>query len=408
MSIEQRPGGEKNPSGFKVPVFDVVPFSEGGPKESITITPEALYEDNHSPKSEAARIIWRENRAGKKLIAVILCGDPREKTPIPEQAVEIRKIAAGGTEVQQYAPLFNSRGIKNILVMSHFDGEAYEVGHRPPGCGGLDAKAKDFGQEEEPKGDIERYIKKGILHPDPLLQAYHSAAMIARTTDKVVNVALQDHRTGNIYPLGGFSTKDNTYVMCIDPDLVFHGKYKPEEIYSGETVPHLPDRQVNPVLLSFLEEYRERQKKFDKKRPQFFDSQRVIDPRIIALSTDIRPFGKVKFDKFGEPNMIFKLNVPREKIDDKDFTIQEAHLEEVFQQAEYPVRHSTENCEPKTSFCSSDTFYIETGSFDYSIDIAIKLLRKRWMQMWLQEKPGAKLIVAETKAGEITKIEQTA
>ena len=397
----------KTPSGLEIPVFDAAPFSEV-PKELIPITPQSLYDDNHSPKAEAARSEWRENRAGKKLTVVILCGDPREITPNPEQTVEIRKIAAGGEEAEQYIPLFNSRGVQNILVMSHFDSEAYEVGKRPPGCGGLDAKAKVFGKEEEPKGDIETYLKKGILHPDPILQAYHSAAMIAKLTDRIVNIALQDHRTGDIYSLGGFSTKDSAYVMCTDPVLVFHGRYNPEEIYRGETVPHLPDRQVNSTMLAFLENYRESQKRFNKKRPDFFDSQRIINPRIVALSTDIRPFGQVKFDKYGEPNMIFKLNVPTEKIDDTNFVIGSAYLEEALQQVEYPLRHSTENCEmPGTSFCDTDTFYIETRSFDYSVEIARTILRKRWMQEWLKIKPG-QLIVAETRAGEIKRIEQVA
>lgn len=398
---------KKTPSGLEIPVFDATPFTER-PKELATITPQALYEDNHSPRAEEIRAKFRENRTAKKLTLVFLCADPREITPNPEQAEEIRKIAAGGEEVNQYASLLRDRGIRNILVMSHFDSEAYEIGKRPSGCGGLDAKAKVFGQETEPKGDIETYIKKGVPHPDPFLQAYHSAAMIARATDKVVNAALQDHRTGNIYPLGGFSKKDSAYVMCIDPDLIFHGEYNPEEIYKEETIPHLPDRQVNSAMLEFLEQYRESQKKFAKKRPQFYDSQRVINPRIVTLSTDIRPFGKVKFDRFGEPNMIFKLNIPRRKIDDTDFVIEDYYLEEALQQAEYPIRHSFEHCKaPGESFCDTDTFYIETRSFDYSIEIARKILRKRWMQEWLKIKPG-QLMVAETRAGEIKRIEQIA
>jgi len=398
---------KKTPSGFEIPVFDAAPFKET-PKESIIITPQTLYDDNHSNEAETARSKWRENRAGKRLTLVFLCADPREITPNPEQAEEVRKIAAGGKEVKQYVPLLNDRGVKNILVISHFDSEAYEVGKRPPGCGGLDAKAKVFGQEEEPKGDIQTYLKKGIPHPDPLLQAYHSAAMIARATDKVVNIALQDHRTGNIYPLGGFSAKDSAYVMCIDPDLIFYGRYNPEDIYREETVPYLPDRQINPALLSFLEQYRDAQKRFAKKRPDFYDSQKIINPRIVTLSTDIRPSGRVKFDKFGEPNMIFKLNVPRKKIDDRDYVIEAVYLEEAIQQAEYPLKHAIENCEePGTSFCETDTFYIETRSFDYSVEIAKTILRKRWMQEWLKTEPN-QLIVAETRAGEIKRIEQVA
>lgn len=409
---KEREFGHKGPiirrdSGLEVPVFDASPFSEGS-RELTPITPETLYEDNHSTKAESARSRWRENRAARNLTLVFLCADPREITPNPEQAEEVRKIAAGGDEVKQYAPLLNDRGVKNILVMSHFDSEAYEEGKRPPGCGGLDAKAKVFGQEQEPKGDIETYLKKGIPHPDPILQAYHSAAMIARVTDKVVNAALQDHRTGNIYPLGGFSAKDSAYIMCIDPDLIFHGKYNPEEIYRESVVPHLPDRQLNPAMLSFLEQYRDAQKKFAKKRPNFFDSQKIINPRIVTLSTDIRPSGKIKFDQYGEPNTIFKLNVPRKKIDDTDFVIENSYLEEALQQAEYPLKHSTENCEtPGTSFCDTDTFYIETRSFDYSIEIAEKILKRRWMQEWLKRKPG-QIIVSEARAGEIRRIEQVA
>ena len=84
------------------------------------------------------------------------------------------------------------------------------------------------------------------------------------------------------------------------------------------------------------------------------------------------------------------------------------YLEEALQQLEYPLRYATENCEkPGTSFCDTDTFYIETGLFDYSIEIARRALRKRWMQTWLKREPN-QLIVAETRAGEIKKIEQVA
>ncbi|MDP2638316.1 MAG: hypothetical protein Q8P26_04620, partial [Candidatus Levybacteria bacterium] len=173
-------------------------------QEEIMITPKALLEDNHSTNSEQLRKTWEENRRRGNLTVYFTCGDARIWTASPEESTSIRSIAAGGSKYP-YSDLVNNRGVGQIVVLDHHDGDTAEPGQIPSGCGGLAAKEQFNGHQDKAEKGIAEYIKHEVKHPDVIVQALLTAEEIAMQTQKPVMAATQDHLTEEVFPIAVFS-----------------------------------------------------------------------------------------------------------------------------------------------------------------------------------------------------------
>ncbi len=150
---------------------------------------------------------------------------------------------------------------------------------------------------------------------------------------------------------------------------------------------------------------REHAAELHEKYRDFRKMQKVQNPKVVALSTGIRPLAVTYPEIFSDPNTVFQLSVARDRIDDTSIYISDEILETTFNQAEYPLTHAVAHYgSDEKPFSKTNSVLIETPYFDQSESLAAKLSEKAWMKNWLSL-PNHQIIVAQKKAGIVSQIE---
>lgn len=385
---------------------------EARSREAVIITPDSIDQDNKSEPANNRRGIWRQARGSDttsgRLMLIKRCADARLITPVPERAMEIDSIATAGS-LDHYSALMQHPAFTNgaFIALGHYNGLSSSIDRMPEGCGGLGAKkSQQKLMEHEVKTEgIEGFIRRNIDHPDVVIATSITALKMATMTDRPTIAAVQDHRTGDINVLGVFSRDKSEYVTAVDPLLLFQGKYRPDEIYK-DGMPSLDFSSLPPSVQEMMIDYDVQQKALRAIMPfPFLETyQEGQFPSMIAIETEVKPL-EVRQPGLTElPNRVFRLNIPRQKLGNGIHVPQNA-LDMVLEQAEYPFRQAVKNAgNPNGDFYQTHTLFINTGSMDQSQEVARQILEQPYSFPWIQRE-GNQVIIAESVAGEIQKID---
>lgn len=374
-------------------------YSEKTVAEAVSISPDSIWADNHSPEAQRGLETFDALRKAGRLTGLRRCPDPREDDLVPEETADMSYISASG-DFDSYKRLYNSPAFMDFIALGHYAGDTLGIGKAPTGCGGLAARAViDSGRNLDLK-DVQAYANRCIPHPDVLVNTFLSASETAKRTDKDVLAAVQDHLTGAITPFAFFSGRDSHYVSSINPDFLVH-EYNPAQIYKMGFIPSIPDSALPAHLQHIVGEYRRRQAAMIIAKPDYAKAHRINNPLVVEYSSDFRP-PKIKRPKLASiQNSIFLLNVPRTRVGDY-IDIDEDALNNVIDQTEYPIAHAVENKgKPEKSFSRTNTLYVETGSMDVSRTVVGKILERPWMATW-----DGQIIISKIRGGKIQDIDQ--
>lgn len=390
-------------------------FTGGGNPEStplnqaakeVIITAKLLEDDNHSDQAGENRKLWQKNRTEGVMHAVLSCGDARNILTEPEKSYGLLSIAAAG-DVEPYRQILDFQGVRDIVVLTHFDSETVRPGKAPSGCGGLGEKEKILqnGLPATVEGAV-KYVNRRINDPDPVIQSVIKAQELSRYVNKPILAATQDHRTGKLEMLAAYWRINGVYHSVINDQLEFgdidQAHYNPAKLYKDGIPSINPDKL--PDTFELFQEYAlANQRMVDSMRRKYPDIQerlRVQNPHTLLLTTEPQPARLRYPNNFDEPGSYVKLTVPRYKDSrNKIRNVREEDLEETLEQGNYFITHAVENHDDKTKpFSKLGTLLIETGDIDLSVNLANKALLKDWMYDWSQI-PEHHIIAAEVKGG---------
>lgn len=358
---------------------------EGPRQESLIITPDSLMQDNHTPFAQQRREEFESARIGGALIGVDRCSDAR--VSVIGNSISVGSISAAETPTLNLA---KDRGLAAWMSLSHFD------------CGGSKAKQK-IGDEPQ-NGGIEKYVAEKIAHPDPIIQTIITAEEIASLSEKPVLAAVQDHLDHTIYPIAYFQMEDGqmTSVSAVRTRDIL--KYNPDRIYEAG-IPTIGERSMPNVFRQLLDQNRRDVQKTLAQYPNLREMQEVQKPRMVMFSTDIRS-AKIKYPNISAvPGSMFKVFVPRQKVDG-DINILDEDLLNSLNQLQYPISQAVANADsPDMPFSNTDRLIIETGNLSLSRSLAQKAMEQEWMQDWFNL-PDRQIILVQTLAGIISAAEQ--
>jgi hypothetical protein len=138
--------------------------------------------------------------------------------------------------------------------------------------------------------------------------------------------------------------------------------------------------------------------------PDFTKAQEVQNPKTLLLSTSTKP-ARIRYPKiFGLPGTFFSLRLGRERIDGGDI-VDTSSMRDALNQAHFAIHKSIANHETEKDFSRLNTVLIETSNLDTSLDLAVELGQKPWMQEWMRL-PNHKILLARTRAGVTDHIER--
>lgn len=266
----------------------------------------------------------------------------------------------------------------------------------PEGCGGLNAK-KEIGEEKHEHGVL-GYVSEKVRFHDAAMQAVWTALRVANLSEKPVLAALQDHLDFTIYPVAIFDKEQRR--SDVDSELleaILRGKFNPD-IYKDGRLPSIKEDSLPDLFTRLLEQNRKEAEKLNIAYADLRKLQKVQKPRMVLLSTDIRA-ARVKYPVIaGVPGSIFRVHVPREKIEGKP-TISPKDFENSLRELEYPIHHSFENhSDSEKPFSNTDRLLIETPDIDLSVELTRKLIDEDWMRKWLSL-PDRRIIAMQAKSG---------
>lgn len=375
------------------------PIERGVRQENLIISPQTLFTDNHSPKADEARARFNETRAKREISAWIRCADARVKTA--GDSISIGNISAASLPNESIA---SHRSLESLIAITHIDGGTIEAEKMPTGCGGLAAKA-DIGDRECEDG-IEKYVSEKISSKDPVAQALRTAERLAYlSADKPVLAATQNHLNYDIYPIAYFQVVRGQLVSVssVKPEDIIN--YNPERIYK-DGFPTIEEGMLPDVLKKIIEQNRSEAQDIFAKYPDLTSLQKVQNPRMIFLSTDIRS-ARVRYPELSSvPGSIFKVHVEREKLED-GVSVKETNILDALSQLQYPIEHyAIKNYDDQTKpFSRTDRLVVETGDIELSRTIANEALKKSWMKKWITL-PDRKILLVQTNAGVSNVIEE--
>lgn len=348
-------------------------------KKAPKITPELLFEDNHSKDTKVLREEWEGYRDEGMLTLILRCSDSRIVLPNPQKARSIRTIAAGGLK-EPYRGVFENETVEQILILAHHDGETIKPHKMPEGCGGLKAKGSTENGKEYLTG-IQAYVAQEVEHPDVIMHAWRSAAETAIHTNKSILAATQDHLTGEIVPLAVYSNHGRNLTSAVNPLLLDEDRYDPKSLYANG-IPSLTQEELPYRFRDYLKEYSIQLKKLHRTHPNLSKTQKIQSPSILVITDRTQPLEGAYPRTMSEPNTTFKLSVARTtgKPD-----ISDASIERSLNQAEYPIEHFP-----------IQSVFIETFDMGISEKIARKILRKNWME---KRSSSIDLIVGQANHG---------
>jgi hypothetical protein len=379
--------------------------------EVMYVTTEFLIQENQSDKASERINAWNTNRQDGQLIAQKRCGDARTSLTKATRSVDIRYIACGGPN-EPFGNLLNSSGVLMAGNFTHYDGEEMDryisnptQDRMPITCGGQKAALDGVKGHE----GIGCYIEHDVEHFDPTIQAVVTAAEAAKTTDKIVFAASQDHLTGKATPLAVFADHGRKSASAIPQAEIYEMLFRPDSYNSRRIYqngfPTLLPHEMPDQLAEFFASNSSQINEMSQRFPDLSERLKVQDPGLVVLSTDIRPV-VVRYPGLEAPGSFFELRVPRTKVNGTDVQIDVAELERVLYQAEYPITHATHNADQQGQpFASTKQLLIETRDMTKSQHLAEVISKKPWMQKWLQL-GDTEILTAQTVGGKLQEIEQ--
>lgn len=381
------------------------------------ITPDLLEDDNNSFEARENRRKWQENKAKGIMHAVIGCSDARNVLTLPEQSYGLLSIAASG-DMEPYQQVLEFEGVRDVLVISHYDSETLKPGEAPSGCGGLGEKAKMLQNGTTPSEGVKGvagYLDKRVKHPDILVNSALIAQEITQRTNKPTAAATQDHRTGKLDLFAIFWRRNGIILNVLNNALTlqdFHpANFDPKKLYVNGIPSINPDALPDYFHMFREYAYANQQMVIDLRRkyPNITELLRTQNPHTLVLTTIPEPLKNRYPATYDEPGSYAKLAVPRYK--DRENNIREVRpedLEETLDQADYFITHAVANHHDKTKpFSKVGTLFIETSDINLSKKTADAAIQRPFIQDWL-EFPEHHIIAAEVRGGTATQFLEVA
>lgn len=374
------------------------------------LTPELLIKDNQSPIAENFLNRWNEDLYVQNISVILGCSDPRLITHSTGIAM-MRSIGAT-TLPELYDSVLNEKfNPRAVIVMAHHDGETVKPHQMPKGCGGLGAKAMQ-GHEDEPHKKLEysaSYINKYIIHSDPFIHGLYTGHEIAERSRRPTLVVTQDHRTGTLYPLASFIPslgKDLIVRSAIPLRSGFEGRYDPSEIYRNG-IPNLTEKEIPYEFGVFMRRHNLFAEQVRKSHPDLYTTQKMINPSIVALTTELRSM-QARFPTAigASPNTIFTVTVPRDSKTKDSYTLDIEGMKRALDQTHFAFAHALEHeGDPEQAFSrlySHGTLLIEGDNLKQLNEVAEYSLELPYIKEWSKIK-GNKIILMETNKGRVLK-----
>ncbi len=369
-------------------------------RELAEITPDVLREDNRSDLSKSRIKKFQDARDSGNLIIEDQCCDARPPEAESEKIVRLPSIAGSGP-ISPFSKVYADPRSKGIITKPHYSEVTFKLGQRPGGCGGGEGKETHM-QNGIPaeEGDIDKWIKKYVPHSDVVINSLYRAGILARLFDKPVLATAAAHDTGKLSLLGWFKKRPSgsiENVTAIPVSFLFAGNYRPAEIYA-EGVPSLDRGEVPDVFQERIQAHEDYIEQLKRKYNDFSEAQRVQNPKLLLISPNIKGPAIRYANTLGRPGSAFEVRFGRERIDE-DITVDKEILSEALNQAHFPIARSVAHHEDDTKdFSRLNRILIETASMDLSLDLAMELADRAWMQDWMNL-PNHRIMVARTRAG---------
>lgn len=379
---------------------------------SNTITAESLKEDNHSHPVVDYLESWQENLNEQNITFVLGCSDPRLLIARHATA-DIRSIGAAALP-ELYSSILNKKvNPRAIIVVVHHDGETVKPGEMPKGCGGLSVRATLSTNDYTKRGYSAKYVGEHIAHQDPFIQGVFTGEEIAELSKCPVLVVTEDHRTGQIYPLTSFLPRQSHDLLIrssISLRSGFEGRYNPKKIYSSG-IPQIASDQIPSEFTVFMKRHELFVKSVKNRIPSLYLDQKIINPSVVALTTEIRPIQSRFPNLLGKkPNTVFTVTIQRQtrKIKE-DYDVNIESMNRALDQVHYAFSHALENKgNPELGFSrlyNHGTMLIEGDIASQLDQIAKAALATPYIQEWIKIK-GNKIITLETSKGRVQKAKE--
>ncbi len=309
-------------------------------KES-EITPQSLWEDNHSDEANKRREQFEKAKANNDITLVYRCSDSRLLICY-QNIMANPAIAAAGSRT----PFVNASSesyVKNLSMITHDP------------CGGQSAKESQERHGVPKDEDIHEFVEQYVLSSDPVEQAIRSARRISTFTDKPVLAAVHTQEDGQIKP---------------------YAVYQNGKVLLGQNV-------EQDKFGDFLIRNETYVKMLKGKYPDLTTTQKVQNPGLVAIFENMRPFDILYPNTSDKPGSVFRIRIPR-----ANDHLEPNHVSLVVRQAHYPI----------ANFDKAKRVLIETKKMEDSKLIASHLARRPWMRQWLQQ-PDHQVFVAQADDG---------
>ncbi|MCR4276694.1 MAG: hypothetical protein NUV87_01045 [Candidatus Roizmanbacteria bacterium] len=379
------------------------------PKD-IVLDVSLLKKENSSSKARSLRKKWLDIEKTKDLFVFHSCDDAREGDGVSifnnPGIISIRSISAAnvfGGDEDFFKWIYQAPAVRAIGVAGHYDGSSYIEGEEPLGCGGHGEKRK-IGREtvvntSRKTASAEDYVRKLIVHEDPLKQAIVSAIRTASIVDKPVVAGLIDHSNLSFKPVMIIEENGRKIRTAVSLENLLSSDNK---LLYQNGIPELPFDLSNPDWLYSL---RQNNQEVVKRLPTNFAlKQKTQDPHTVAISTDIRPMSIRLPYTFGENNTGFGITLPYSKDENGKVNITDKAIHQSLAQANYPLDHATK-AQTGQPFYNTRNVLIETPDLNLSRSLAEKLLQKNWGQQWLERKKG-QILVAQVNSAQTNFLEK--
>jgi len=379
------------------------------------LTPDLLIKDNQSSLAENFLIRWNEDLYVQNISVILGCSEPR--LIVPRTGIAMLRSIGATALPELYDSVLNEKfNPRAVIVMAHHDGETVKPHQMPKGCGGLGAKALQGDPVGSPQRKLEysaSYIDKYIIHSDPFIHGLYTGHEIAERSRRPTLVVTQDHRTGILYPLASFIPslgKDLIVRSAIPLRSGFEGRYDPSEIYKNG-IPHLTEKEIPYEFGVFMRRHNLFAERVRKSHPDLYATQKMINPSIVALTTELRSM-QARFPTVigATPNTIFTVTVPRDTKKTKDtYTLDLDGMKRAFDQTHYAFARAMEHGgDPQQEFArlyNQGTLLIEGDNLKQLNEVAEYSLELPYINEWSKIK-GNKIILMETNKGRVIKVRQ--
>lgn len=378
--------------------------------ENLPITPLNLLEDNHTLEAQSNVLEWQaaKDRKEHEITVFLLCSDARLVSPIINGdnilTASASTIAAGGDK-KPLEHLLTHEAFKQIIVIAHYNGQQFNETGEVVGCGGVDtSKALGNVNEVTDQDGLTEFIQEQVK-PDSITQAVTIARQIEKLTDIPVFGVAVDHLTLEAKPIfESIMQSDGQRKVLCNGDIDKPAKERENPLAE------LNYRELSETFKEWLMVNKESSKRMQE-LPEFYESQKVQNPKAMVLSTSPIPMAVRYPLLFGKPNRAFVVRLPFEKdpmdeaeIQSGRIAIKDEFLYEAVAQLAYPMTHAT-NATEGGSFFDTKILIIETPDIRMSKKIANRLIQKhQYVKDWIENK-GGKIIVTEVKSGKTIQAE---